>query len=586
MLFSKPIESILVRILEKLRRIKSLECIYVGHKITKILDEVIGNDYFGTSQNRKRFYHVVNKITTQSRFECVYLSLLSKGYDIKSIIWLQCESLDENTRRRLLQNTNMFLLRYVVKPLIKHFYHPLKNHKGYEIRFIERSKWHRFQHKILNELLRLKFLTLVTDKFLSRGELKLFPKTSCDSLEYRPIIYPKQYRSPVTKAKFRCLSRKIEKLANTFSKIGNGSLFMFWRSYCKQTKGQTIYGIKLDIKDAFGYVNIDTVCNLIKRSNFSISDKQFIINHIRHQYVTFHKKLYRWNHGLLQGDRLSSSLCNLYMSNFEKEHLQEFYQAGCFLHRIVDDYFFCSVRKDEVDKFEGKVKSVFQLNETKTQRTDEDNSELPYFGQIFNLRTRQVSKYYSFKKDCPIRHKFRFWNCKNWIPEKSKKNIISRSLQFAYNNHCFKKLELNTAFNREETVLKNYFEGMVFIAFKFDAAVMAIREFKQKASDMPFLTDVLEKVVFEYSNIICYKIKQCKGKYFSGSITYMLLKNIAYRAFILVFKRRNEFYESVIRYIKKKCLYLKLEIFCVPPNVFTRLPEVFKNVCVNRKAII
>lgn len=40
MLFSEPIERILARILENSRRIKILECEYVKHRITKILDQV------------------------------------------------------------------------------------------------------------------------------------------------------------------------------------------------------------------------------------------------------------------------------------------------------------------------------------------------------------------------------------------------------------------------------------------------------------------------------------------------------------------------------------------------------------------
>lgn len=500
--------------------------------------------------------------------------------------WLKNENLDERGCRRILQNTNIFLLRYVVKPLIKHFYHPLKNYRGYEIKFIKRPTWHSFQHRILNELLQSKFLTLVTNKFPSRGELKLFPKTSCDSLEYRPIIYPVRY-SPAAKAKFKRLSKNIQKLANTYSKIGSGSLYKSWGMYYEQTKDQHVYGIKLDVKDAFGYVDVAKLCHIIRQSKFSSSDKQFVINHISHQYVTFHKKLYRWNHGLLQGDRLSSCLCNLFMGYIEKEHLQEFWEPGYFLHRIVDDYLFCSPQKGDIDRFQNKIKSVLLLNDAKTQRTDDTNHDLPYFGQIFDLKTKQVSKHYGFKKRWPLRHKFRLWNCKNPVPEISKHNIIERALQFPCNNHCFKKLELNTTFNTEQRILINYFEGMVYIAFKFDAAVMAIREFHQQASDMPFLTKILEKVVYQYSNIIFYKIKQCRGKYFSGNITFMLLKNIAYRAFVVVLKKRNDFYKTLICYIKQNNLYLKLEqTFSIPPSIFTTMPKAFMNICINRKSAI
>ncbi|KAJ8917842.1 hypothetical protein NQ315_010754 [Exocentrus adspersus] len=583
--FSQPVDCVLAGILERFRRVKALECVYKNYKIIKILDEVIGNDYFGTVQNRKRFYYIVNKISTQSRFECVYMSWLSKGFNMKAISWLHHKSSDKNECRQILQTTNVFVLRYVVKPLIKHFYHPLKNHKGYEIKFVERAKWHSFQHRVLNELVQNEFLVRETGQHRSRGELKFFPKTTCDALDYRPIIYPKRYDIS-TRYKFKRLSRNIERLSKTYSKIGNGSLFASWRKYCEETEGRDIYGTKLDIKDAFGYIDTDKLCVIIRKSNFDLSDKEFLINHIRHQHVTFHKKLYRWNHGLLQGDCLSSSLCNLFISCCEKEYLQEFCKAGCFLHRMVDDYFFCSVEKEDIDRFELKIRNIFQLNDAKTQKSVDNNCIISYFGQIFDLKSKQVSKYYSLKKECSFRHKFKLWNLKSPVPEPSRCCIILKALKFPYNNHCFKKIELNTIFNTEEKVLMNYFEGMVFIAFKFDVCVMAVRKFQEKASSMRLLMKILEVVVSEYSNISLHKIRQRKGSHFSNNITFMLLKNIAYRAFILVMKKRNEFYKDLIEEIRKNNLFLVLDKFNIDPRVFTSLPEPFKNVCMNRKSAI
>ncbi|KAJ8968180.1 hypothetical protein NQ314_002439 [Rhamnusium bicolor] len=562
---AKPFEIMLNRICERSRRIKILESVYSEVKITKILDEVIGNDYFGTTQNRKRFYHLVNKIITQSRFECVYKSVLSKGYNINSISWLQEENLDEKGSRALLEKTNLYILRFVVKPLIKHFYHALKSFRGYEVKFIERRKWHSFQHTILNELLHLKFLTLPSGTHISRGILRLFPKTNCDSLEYRPLISLMKYNR-VTKEKFKRISKMINFFSRDVSRIEYTSVFASWKKYTEVVKGQQIYGIKLDIKDAFGNVNIDKVCEIIKQSTFKDQDKQFIIKHVQSQYISFNKKLYRWNHGLLQGDCLDT----------------------CFLHRMADDYFFCSTEKSDIDKFEFKVKSMFQLTEAKTERADGSGEcVISYFGQIFNLNSRQVSKLYSFKKDSSIRHKFKFWNIKYRIPEISKQNIVSRTLRFMYNNHCFKKLELNTSFNTEETVLINYFEGMVFIAFKYEAAVMAIREFQQEAEDMPFLISLLENVIYGYSNTIFLKIQCCKGSNHTGNISFRLLKNIAYRAFILVLRKNNEFYKSIIRYIKNKNnLYLYLDKFKISPNIFTKLPQAFEDICLGRRSEI
>ncbi|KAJ8960058.1 hypothetical protein NQ318_009499 [Aromia moschata] len=583
----KPGEIILMRISERLRNVKDLECIYVGRKITTILDEVIGADYFGTTQNRKRFYHLVNKITTQSRFECVYLSSLSKDYDIKRIPWLQEENLDESQSRQMLRRTNLYLLTYIVKPLIKHFYHALKNFRGYEVKFIPRRKWHSHQHKIFNEIVGLRYLIAIDfEACKSRGTLRLFPKIDSDRLEYRPLISPTKC-SVQMKIKLRRLLKQIDHLAREISASSNVSLFVAWKRYSKSTAGQRIYGVKLDIKDAFGNVNVERLCYIITESKLNETDKDFIINHIRNQYVSFHKKFYRWNHGLLQGDRLSSSLCNLFLSDFETTHLLPFRKPDQLLHRIVDDYFFCSTNESDMEHFEHVIRCTFELNDSKTQRVTNNNTnyEIIYFGQVFNLTSREVVLREGVLSDINSN----FGMLKKLIPEGCKQDIVQRTLSFPYNNHCFKRMELNTKFNTEEKVLKNFFEGMIFVAFKFDAAVMAIRDYRQDADDIPSLTLILEKVICDYSNIVYFKIRRgpSQGEYFRDNITFRLLKNIAYRAFILVLRKSFEFYKGIIKDIKENNnLYLDLENFQLSVENFSKLPYNFENVNLGRRSKI
>ncbi|KAG5873741.1 hypothetical protein JTB14_005163 [Gonioctena quinquepunctata] len=586
---TKPVEVVFQSMLGRFRRVRTLQSVYSKLKITQILDEVIRNDYFGSTQNRKRFYHLVNKITTQSRFECIYVSSLSKGYNIKVIPWLQQENINEKESQKLLHRANYYLLKYIVKPLIKHFYHPLKSFKDYEVKFIERRKWHSFQQKNFNQLLKLGHLTPAKEIFQrSRGVLRLFPKTDCDSLEYRPLISPFK-RDKTTKFKFKRLSVQIEILAKKFSMTGsNKSLYKAWNDYVDWICDDEIYGIKLDIKDAFGSVDIGKLSQVINESNFSKGDKQFLVDHIQNQYVSYNKKVYKWNHGLLQGDHLSSSLCNLYMSVLEKEHFQCFVKTGNFIHRIVDDYMFCSIEKSEVDTFETKTMEIFHINETKTERAGVgDSTEINYYGQVIDLKTREVSKFYKFPRGQSIRHKFKFWNIKRTIPENSKAQFIMNTLRFSYNNHCFKKIELNTIYNSEKCVLINYFKGMIHIAFKFDAAVMSLREFQEDVKDMPYLSSTVDNVVYNYSNILFYKLQQSKGPHHSGYITFQLLKNIGYRAFILVLKKNNEFYKTLINKVESNnSLYLYLDNIIMEPKTFTILPPVFSGIRMNRKSKI
>lgn len=46
-------------------------------------------------------------------------------------------------------------------------------------------------------------------------------------------------------------------------------------------------------------------------------------------------------------------------------------------------------------------------------------------------------------------------------------------MQYKFNNCYFKQLYLNTIFNSEQVALENFYEAMIYLAFKFDAVVMA-----------------------------------------------------------------------------------------------------------------
>lgn len=70
-------------------------------------------------------------------------------------------------------------------------------------------------------------------------------------------------------------------------------------------------------------------------------------------------------------------------------------------------------------------------------------------------------------------------------------------MAFASNNFLFKKLELNTEFNNEETVTKNFFQSMVLLAYKFDAGVMSL--FK-KIKNFEVVIVVIKQTVHKYAH--------------------------------------------------------------------------------------
>lgn len=474
------------------------------------------------------------------------MSWITKDFDKSVMKWLQEENLQEHIANELLETSNTYLLKYVVIPIIKLFYYPAKLGRSYEIRFIPRNKWQLFQDKNLERLLSGKHMTLVSNvsKSLIRGYLKLLPKTNCDSLDFRPIISPSK-KGLLTKEQFRKLSAQIHKLSRHISPIANLSLYKSWKNYTNNNS-DTIYGIKLDIKDAFGSINVEIICQLIQKSALPPNDKSFIISHILNQYVYFNKLIYKWNRGILQGDHLSSSICNLYLSFLERESVQMFSTPKTLLVRKFDDYFFCSPNFNDLINFEYEIKKVLEVNKSKTEIAGIDGNRcVNYFGYIFNLSTKDVQKLYMYQRDTFFHHRFKIWNISKPVEETSKHLIVLKGMKFSCNNHCFTKILLNTIFNTEEKVLRNYYDGMLYVAFKFHVLVMSIRHYQEEVNQIHNLSSIVENTIRSVCHMAHKRIMLNRGSHFTGKITCDLLCYIGHRAFSVIFKKYYAFYQPL-----------------------------------------
>lgn len=529
----------------------------------------------GSTENRKRFYHLVNKITTQSYGECVYRTSLHKGYDIKAMKWLQDMKLSSKKEsRKLLQKTNRYLISYIVKPLIKYFYQPIRSLKSYEINFVPKCLWHSFKDKAFNKLVQQEHLILSEVGLTQdvRGVLKIMPKSSCDSLNYRTyVVYNK--KNHLEKVYFKKLSEAINKEAKMLNISNTKPVYNAWNTYMEVMFLEKLFGIKIDIQDAFGNVDINSLCEIIEKYN--IEDKAFIVDRIKNQYVTYKNNVYKWNHGLLQGDPLSSSLCNLYIGDFEFRHLRDFVQPHNFLHRVVDDYLFCSSKLKEVQEFEKLLTKLFPINDAKTEKVVcSNNVKLTYCGQIFNLASREVGRFFECeKKGTSLQYKFKIWNIKKPIPEKNFNLFIVTCMHFKTTNFNFKAMELNTRFNGENKVLYNYFEGMVFVAYKFHIVMKSLIPYGQTADNISNLYFIVRSLVFSYAKISLGKIVSNKGRYYSGRITVNLLFKIGIMAFLLTLKKYNEFYKELVKKMSSKKLYLNFDGFTVDHSLFRKIPE-------------
>ncbi|XP_057661032.1 uncharacterized protein LOC130896752 isoform X1 [Diorhabda carinulata] len=556
------------------RKVMAAASFYMNKRILEILDMILPQEYFGSSQNRKRFYFIVNKIMTQSRGECIFKHNLYDGFDLECINWLP-EATDVTKRqKRYLSQTNWYILEQIVKPLIRNFYFCLKSIKSYEIQFIPFKKWNKFQANIFKSLIINKHL--IHGKFSNpRGSLQLFPRGDLNQMKYRPIVRANKLNQ-IQKIRITKILRKIQQLALSFSKSSSQKELTFWKKCTEQLKSKTLYGITVDIEDAYGNVNINKLCQAIIETKFEQEEKSFLINHIQNQHVTFYKKIFKWSHGLLQGDHLSPCLCNLYLSILEHQHLSNFIETNYRLHRVVDDYLFCTTDISEIELFKRTFQQLFPINESKIQTANVDDCPLLiYCGKEINFATKQISKHFDAEETC-LRHKFKLWNDK--VP-KTKAEIITAAVSFRRTYHYFKHFQLSDL-RDTAAILTQYFKGMVYVAFKFDMTVRSVADFRQKSSDMPFLLRLIKDTITTHAKKVYH--------YLRNEFDFKLLRTIAKKAFIVVLKKNSCFYKDIISSLcLNKPVYIHLKN--ADKNLvkyFTKIPIEFQKLEMKRTSKI
>lgn len=84
-------------------------------------------------------------------------------------------------------------------------------------------------------------------------------------------------------------------------------------------------------------------------------------------------------------------------------------------------------------------------------------------------------------------------------------------MQYKFSSYHFKPLYLNTIFNTEQVALENFYEAMVYLAFKFDAVIMARFECERRIKKNIGLKQ-LQRIVYHFSWKSKALLKRTKGR--------------------------------------------------------------------------
>ncbi|XP_045460818.1 uncharacterized protein LOC123671161 [Harmonia axyridis] len=549
--------------------------------IKSVVREIIPMHFFGCRKNKKLFVQIVDRILNHRLREFVHISLLCKDFERKFEWSDNIEKEDDFLE--ILRDVNLYLLEKCIKPFIKRHFFPVFNGKSYRTDLVLKCEWQCFQNKVFDELVSKKHVKL-KDKYadeLPRGALRILPKENCDSLSYRPIIC--YFRKNESVESFQYIKQIKNKLKLYLKeKRVNPSLHKSWAEFVEKSGFQMIYGIKVDVKDSFGSININKLCWLIEaipRRVLTDEDKNNIINRVKKQYISFKRHnakrriILRWCHGLLQGDRLSSLLCDLYYLFLIDQNLLKNCMIGTFFfHRFVDDYIFCSTKRENVENFVSILTQSHVLNEDKifSNLFNSMNVELPYCGYTFNLCTKEVSIGFS-KKKLILRDKLKLWNDNLYS---SPGTYLTNVMKFSSASFYFSKVIFSTHYNNEETILKIYFQSMIYLAMKFHCAFMELKNYhKEFCSNQSNLSDRIIRIIKKYSEKTMLIIKNSKGSLFHGDINIEILLAIGVRGFILMFQNYSGIYKGIVRLLKKK-IFMKITFFGdLNISFFSKIPS-------------
>lgn len=234
--------------------------------------------------------------------------------------------------------------------------------------------------------------------------------------------------------KIKCLStkiihHKINKILQESFNIKNTNRRILCKQIFASLEDSSPYNIlKIDIKDFFESINISELKNIIN-TNEKISPH---IKYLIYYYLDFFESDLKLT-GIPRGIQLSSTLCNLYLKNFDdsvKKINEVFYYC-----RYVDDIFIIYNPSEKPSEFQKKISSLLpkgcNFNSTKTKNLELKKGAPGKFETIDYLG-------YNFKIKNNIENK-RFRNVEVSISEnkinKIKKRICRSFIDFYKNNN-------------------------------------------------------------------------------------------------------------------------------------------------------
>uniref|UniRef100_T1J3Z4 Telomerase reverse transcriptase n=1 Tax=Strigamia maritima TaxID=126957 RepID=T1J3Z4_STRMM len=236
--------------------------------------------------------------------------------------------------------------------------------------------------------------------------------------------------------------------------------------------------------------------------------------------------------GIVQGQMLSSILCNIYYGAMDNQHLSKYTKnSGNFLIRLIDDYLFVSPNIDEANQFLAQMVAGFddfnsQINSSKCCtnlresgdvfpeiQTIRDDTRMPWLGSQIDVTSLDIfidySRYGNIETDSTIARQF--WKSSMFMKEKVLNSLKSKSSESIY---------FDESCNSIKCVTQNVYELFLIAAFRL---VCYIR-FSGRKKGADYIFDIIRTC----SDSVFKILRRLKKK---TSLTKFEVRYLSLRAF-------------------------------------------------------
>lgn len=199
-------------------------------------------------------------------------------------------------------------------------------------------------------------------------------------------------------------------------KAGTKKLVRRWQTTAARGDDKTSFVEHVENQLGRGKKNTVFVDSVMQRRHGAESLLTLLETHIEQNLVKVGKKFYRQKQGIPQGSVLSSTLCNYFYGDLEKQHLGFLDSEDCLLLRLIDDFLLITKDGGKARRFAHTMHGGIPdygvaVNPAKTVVNFSmdfdgqpvtaigDDEKFPYCGTLIDCKILSISKSREHAKD-------------------------------------------------------------------------------------------------------------------------------------------------------------------------------------------